>query len=79
MTVANLSMTSANVTSPAGSWERHRLIIRDGRLLVRDRRAREVLTAEVTSWERGLNGLVTLQTDAGEVVAKRGGCGCGGK
>jgi len=79
MTVPNLSMNTANVTAPTGSWDRHRLIVRDGTLVVRDRRAREVLTASVESWERGLNGLVTLQTDAGEVVAKRGGCGCGGR
>jgi len=79
MTAPNLSMSPVNVTAPAGKWDRHRLVVRDGTLVVRDRRSQPVLTAEVTSWERGLNGMVTLQTDAGEVVAKRGGCGCGGR
>jgi hypothetical protein len=79
MAARNLSMNNANVTAPGGTWDRHRLVVRDGVLVVRDRRAREVLTASVTSWEKGLNGLVTLQTDAGEITAKRVGCGCGGR
>ncbi|HUV11916.1 MAG TPA: hypothetical protein VMX12_13140 [Acidimicrobiia bacterium] len=79
MAAPNLSMTNTNVTTPAGAFDRHRLTIRAGTLIVRDRRSSEVFTAEALSWEKGLNGLVTIHTDLGDVVAKRAGCGCGGR
>jgi hypothetical protein len=79
MPVANLSMHPVNVTAPRGEWARHRLTIRAGLLVVRDRRSAEVFTAQVLSWEKGRNGLVTMETDAGTVEARRAGCGCGGR
>jgi hypothetical protein len=79
MAAPNLSMSSSNVTAPAGTYLRHRVTIRAGELVVRDRRSAVVLTAAATSWTRARNGTVTIETDAGTVTAARAGCGCGGK
>ena len=79
MAAPNLSMSAANVTAGASTWQRHRVAIRGSELVVRDRRATVVLTATVESWERDRRGTVTMQTSAGVVTAARAGCGCGGR